>query len=72
MHGVKLLAKNGIVVPELPILMRDFWDVRNRAFHSSDQQLTEKDVLRLVDLGVRILDLLAITRDGTRIDDMPA
>lgn len=63
MHGVELLAKHGVVVPELPMLMRDFWHVRNRAFHRSDLQLTERDILRLVDLGVRILDLLAITRD---------
>ena len=63
LHGVEILAKHGVVVPELPMLMRDFWHVRNRAFHRSDIQLTEKDVFRLVDLGVRILDLLAITRD---------
>ena len=63
MHGVEILARHGVVVPELPMLMRDFWHVRNKAFHRSDLQLTEKDVLRLVDLGVRILDLLAITRD---------
>ncbi len=63
-HGIELLANQGVVVPELPSLMRDFWQVRNRAFHRSDIRLTEGDVLRLVDLGVRILDLLAITSEG--------
>ncbi|MCQ8894991.1 hypothetical protein NQT62_00885 [Limnobacter humi] len=65
MHAAELLARRGIVVRELPILMKDFWVVRNRAFHSSNVKLSEQDVYRLVDLGVRILELLAVTRsDG--------
>jgi len=64
MHGVDILSKKGIVVSDLPMLMRDFWIVRNRAFHSSDIKLAEQDIYRLVDLGVRILDLLSVTKDG--------
>lgn len=62
MQGAEMLSRKGIVVRDLPMLMKDFWVVRNRAFHSSEVRLTEKDVYRLVDLGVRILDLLSITR----------
>jgi hypothetical protein len=54
----------GIVVRDLPTLMRDFWSVRNRAFHSSTVKLTQRDVYRLVDLGVRILELLSVTKEG--------
>ena len=63
-HGIDVLAKEGVIVPELPLLMRDFWNVRNRAFHRSDIHLSDSDVLRLVDLGARILDLLALTSEG--------
>jgi hypothetical protein len=42
--------------------MRDFWAVRNLAFHGKDMKLSEQDVYRLVDLGVRILDLLSIKK----------
>lgn len=64
LHGAELLSSKGIVVKDLPMLMRDFWAVRNRAFHSSDIKLTEQDVYRLVDLGVRILELLSVTKEA--------
>lgn len=62
MHGAELLAMHGHVVKEVPVLMRDFWAVRNLAFHGKDMKLSEQDVYRLVDLGVRILDLLSIKK----------
>lgn len=61
-RGVEYLASQGLVSEELPTLMRDFWTVRNRAVHTSQIQVTEADILRLVDLGVRILDLLTIRK----------
>ena len=64
LHGVELLAKYGHVVPDLPILMRDFWTVRNRVVHGSEARMTEQDIYRLVDLGVRILELLSIRKKG--------
>lgn len=62
MQGVEYLATQGLVSEELPMLMRDFWTVRNRAVHTSRIQVTEQDILRLVDLGVRILELLSIRK----------
>ncbi len=61
-RGVEYLAREGYVSEELPILMRDFWTVRNRAVHSSTLLVTEQEIYRLVDLGIRILDLLTVRK----------
>jgi hypothetical protein len=62
MQGVEYLARQGLVSEELPMLMRDFWTVRNRAVHTSRIRVTEQDIYRLVDLGFRILELLTIRK----------
>jgi hypothetical protein len=62
-RAVESLARQGVVSAELPALMRAFWSVRNQAIHSPDSSLSQHDIYRLVDLGVRILDLLSFTRD---------
>jgi len=59
---VDQLAQKGILPEELPSLVRDFWSVRNKAFHQTDFSLTNEQLYRLLDLGVRILDLLSIRK----------
>jgi hypothetical protein len=63
-RGAELLATRGYAVKELPVLMRDFWVVRNMVVHSKDVSLTEKDIYRLVDLGLRILELLSVKKSN--------
>jgi HAMP domain-containing protein len=62
LRGIELLAAKGLIDQELPMLMRDFWVVRNKAVHDSQERMTDDEIYRLVDLGVRILDLLTIRR----------
>jgi len=66
--GIEILAQYGRVVQDLPILMRDFWRVRNEAVHGSGDPMTEKEVYRLIDLGVRIMDLLSATPSPIHFD----
>ncbi len=65
--AVDQLDRKGILPSELPSLVRDFWTLRNRAFHSANFSLTDEQLYRLLDLGVRILDLLSV-----RKKDFPA
>jgi len=62
LRGIEMLAKEDRVVQGLPILMQEFWKVRNQVVHGADIQVTTRDIYRLIDLGVRILDLLSIRR----------
>lgn len=66
-RAVDQLDRKRILPSELPSLVRDFWTLRNKAFHSADFSLTDDQLYRLLDLGVRILDLLSV-----RKKDFPA
>lgn len=55
-------TKIGIVPKELPSLIRDFWTIRNKAVHSVEYKLTNEHLYRLLDLGIRILDLLSLKK----------
>jgi len=55
-------TKRGIVPKELSTLIRDFWTIRNRAVHSTEFKLTNEHLYRLLDLGIRILDLLSLRK----------
>ena len=59
---VEQLDRKGILPSELPALLRDFWTLRNKAFHSADFNLNDEQLYRLLDLGVRILDLLSLRK----------
>lgn len=61
-RAVDQLDRKGILPSELPSLVRDFWTLRNKAFHSADFRLTDDQLYRLLDLGVRILDLLSVRK----------
>ena len=66
------LTNKGIIPKVLPALMRDFWAIRNKAVHDSEFRLTNEHLYRLLDLGIRILDLLYFTNpnvyDPAKID----
>ena len=61
-RAIDQLDQKGILPSELPSLLRDFWSLRNKAFHSADFSLTNEQLYRLLDLGVRILDLLSVRK----------
>lgn len=61
-RAVEQLDGKGILPSELPALVRDFWTLRNKAFHSTDFSLNDEQLYRLLDLGVRILDLLSVRK----------
>ncbi|OGD17399.1 hypothetical protein A2V47_00310 [Candidatus Atribacteria bacterium RBG_19FT_COMBO_35_14] len=63
---IDVLTNRGLVPNELQSLIRDFWIVRNQAVHSSEFQLTNQQLYRLLDLGIRILDLLSYRKPMTR------
>jgi len=63
MRGIELLAKRGAVVADLPALMRDFWALRNQAVHDNRLSFSKNEIYRLVELGVRILELLSLTKN---------
>ena len=69
---IDTLTEKGIIPKVLQGLMRDFWTIRNKAVHDSKFKLGSEDLLRLLDLGVRILDLLYFTNpsiyDPSRTD----
>jgi hypothetical protein len=60
------LAKLKAIPNQLPSLFRDFWTIRNQAIHNLDYNFTSKELYSLLDLGVRILDLL--TRKPTDVE----
>lgn len=68
-RGIAMLADNGLVAQELPTLARDFWALRNQVVHTSNGPVTDREIYRMVDLGVRILDLLSASPAPIRIDD---
>ena len=55
-------TRRGIVPKELPSLIRDFWTIRNQAVHSTEFKLTNEHLYRLLDLGIRIIDLLSLRK----------
>lgn len=63
---IDVLTKRELVPNELQSLIRDFWIVRNQAVHRSEFQLTNQQLYRLLDLGIRILDLLSYRKPMTR------
>jgi len=66
------LTGKGIIPKVLTVLIRDFWTIRNKAVHDSKFRLANEHLYRLLDLGVRILDLLYLTNpsvyDPAKID----
>ena len=56
------LAKRELVPGELTALIRGFWVVRNRAVHSTDFELTDEGLYKVLDLGIRILKLFSLNR----------
>ena len=59
----EVLADEGYIPFGLPILIRDFWKIRNQIIHIAEYQLTEDKFYKLLDLGVRILELTRKHRD---------
>jgi hypothetical protein len=68
-RGIELLAQHGAVAPNLPALARNFWNVRNAVVHGVSSHVTDADVFRMVDVGVRILDLLSATPTPIQFDN---
>lgn len=56
---IDFLVKKEFVSSKLNSLIRDFWVIRNQVVHHSEFQLTNLQLYRLLDLGIRILDLLS-------------
>lgn len=58
-RAIDILVKKGFVPSKLNSLIRDFWVIRNQVVHHSEFQFTNHRPYRLLDLGIRILDLLS-------------
>jgi uncharacterized protein YutE (UPF0331/DUF86 family) len=58
-RAIDILVKKGFVPSKLNSLIRDFWVIRNQAVHHLEFQFTNQRLYRLLDLGIRILDLLS-------------
>ena len=58
-RAIDILVKKGFVPSKLNSLIRDFWVIRNQVVHHSEFQFTNQRLYRLLDLGIRILDLLS-------------
>ena len=58
-RAIDILVKKGFVPSKLNSLIRDFWVIRNQVVHHSEFQFTNHRLYRLLDLGIRILDLLS-------------
>lgn len=58
-RAIDLLIKKGFVPSQLNSLIRDFWVIRNQIVHRSEFRLTNQQLYRLLDLGMRIVDLLS-------------
>jgi hypothetical protein len=52
------LTIKGILPKDFPSLFRDFWSIRNEAIHNIAFQPTDKSLYAILDLGVRILQIL--------------
>lgn len=57
--AIDILVKKGFVPSTVNSLIRDFWVIRNQVVHHSEFQFTNQRLYRLLDLGIRILDLLS-------------
>lgn len=55
---MQIMVKRRIISEEIFPLFRDFWMIRNQAVHSAKFKISEEELYRLIDLGIRILRLL--------------
>ncbi|MBA7498163.1 hypothetical protein ES704_03437 [subsurface metagenome] len=65
-RAIDVLVKKRLVSSELQSLIRDFWVIRNQVVHHSEFLLTNKQLYRLLDLGIRILDLLSYRKIASK------
>lgn len=61
---IENLRERGIFNIETTKLIREFWMFRNGIIHSTQFSLTEKDMVRILEIGIRIQKiLLAVKKD---------
>ena len=65
-RAIGVLVRKRLVSSELQSLIRDFWVIRNQVVHHSEFLLTNKQLYRLLDLGIRILDLLSYRKIASK------
>ena len=59
------LVENQILSPKAYDLFREFWSVRNLAVHHLSFELSEAKLYELVDLGIRLLNILKFQGGGS-------
>lgn len=64
---LRVLVEKQLLNPDIFPLFQDFWAIRNRVVHGRHFEVSEGRLYELVELGFRILRLLAITR--IRLED---
>ena len=61
-----LLAEKQVITPEVVPIFQDFWTIRNQVVHGHHFELSTGKLYELVELGVRILRLLSMTKLGSK------
>jgi len=58
LQSISILESKGLIEKETSLLIRKFWNIRNKVVHGHDIELGRKDMLAFMDIGLRILRIL--------------
>jgi len=72
---INLLNEKGIIDVETKDIFQQFWQIRNKVVHGHSLQLSEKQRIEIIEIGLKVLKLLEIAKNdlngdgnsGTRI-----
>jgi len=57
-QSISILESEGLIEKETSLLIRNFWNIRNKVVHGHDVELNRKEMLAFIDIGLRILRIL--------------
>jgi uncharacterized protein YutE (UPF0331/DUF86 family) len=55
---IEKLKKENVIDIETTLMLKKFWDLRNKVIHNQDYILSKKDFMSFIDIGLRIMKIL--------------